>query len=134
MAISIRPVMSRKSYRGERLILHDFSHQDLAGVDFQEATLFCCNFRGAYLYRANFANATVVTCDFTGARLTEADFRVRSQRTCTFHDAWVDGILQHPEKILGDPECDRNARSSFLRCAVNPLGPCEGCPDFEKVS
>ncbi|MEO0949025.1 MAG: DUF6464 family protein [Cyanobacteria bacterium J06641_5] len=126
--------MSRRSYRGERLILHDFSHQELASVDFQDTILFCCDFRGAHLYRANFANATLVTCDFTSARLTEADFRVRSHRTCTFHDAWVDGIIVHPEKILGNPDCIHNAQSAFLRCAVNPLGPCEGCQNFELTS
>ena len=29
---------------------------------------------------------------------------------------------------IGDIDCIYNARSSHLRCAVNPDGPCEGCP------
>ncbi|MFQ3613431.1 MAG: DUF6464 family protein [Cyanobacteriota bacterium] len=32
--------------------------------------------------------------------------------------------------ILGDPSCQFNARSPLLRCAVNPLGPCQGCPHY----
>ena len=126
--------MSRKNYRGERLILHDFSYQELACADFQDVILFCCDFRGAHLYRSNFANATLVTCNFSGACLVEADFRVRSQRTCSFGNAQVDGIILSPEEILGNPDCNHNAQSTFLRCAINPFGPCEGCQDFEKAS
>lgn len=32
---------------------------------------------------------------------------------------------------IGDPTCVNNARDPHLRCAVNPCGPCEGCPDYE---
>ncbi|MEM9215059.1 MAG: DUF6464 family protein [Cyanobacteria bacterium P01_F01_bin.150] len=126
--------MTRKHYRGERLILHNFSYQELACANFQDAILFCCDFRGAHLYRANFINATLVTCDFSGACLNEADFRVRSQRTCSFGNIQCNGIILPPEDVLGNPNCVHNAQSSFLRCAVNPLGPCEECRDFEKVS
>ena len=31
------------------------------------------------------------------------------------------------EWIIGDATCKYNARSTLIRCAVNPLGPCEGC-------
>jgi hypothetical protein len=31
------------------------------------------------------------------------------------------------EWVIGDATCKYNARSSLLRCAVNPIGPCEGC-------
>ena len=126
--------MSRKNYHGERLILHDFRYQELACADFQDAILFCCDFRGAHLYRANFANATLVTCNFSGACLMEADFRVRSQRTCSFGNAQLDGLILPPEEILGNSDCIHNAQSPFLRCAINPLGPCEGCRDFEQAS
>ncbi|MGQ9836849.1 MAG: DUF6464 family protein [Cyanobacteriota bacterium] len=34
---------------------------------------------------------------------------------------------------IGDPTCRYNAHSPELRCAVNPHGPCEGCPHYEKV-
>jgi hypothetical protein len=33
--------------------------------------------------------------------------------------------------ILGDARCRFNAHSELLRCAVNPLGSCEGCRYFE---
>ena len=123
--------MARKDYRNERLMLHDFSYQELACANFQDAVLFCCDFRGASLYRANFANAMLVTCNFSGACLEEADFRVRSQRTCSFGNAQLDGIILPPEETLGNAECLHNAQSPFLRCALHPLGPCEGCADFE---
>lgn len=126
--------MPRKHYRGERLILHDFSYQELACADFQDAILFCCDFRGAHLYRANFVNATLVTCNFSGACLVEADFRVRSQRTCNFGNAQLDRIILPPEAPLGNPDCIHNAQSPFLRCVINPLGPCEDCQDFEQAS
>jgi Family of unknown function (DUF6464) len=35
---------------------------------------------------------------------------------------------------IGDRDCKHNAHSSYLRCAVNPSGPCEGCLDYVKVS
>jgi hypothetical protein len=31
--------------------------------------------------------------------------------------------------VIGDATCKYNARSSLLRCAVHPHGPCEGCRD-----
>ena len=32
---------------------------------------------------------------------------------------------------IGDPRCRFNAHSSYLRCAVNPSGPCETCPHYQ---
>ena len=29
--------------------------------------------------------------------------------------------------VIGDATCQYNARSTLLRCAVHPIGPCEGC-------
>lgn len=29
--------------------------------------------------------------------------------------------------LIGDISCRFNARSRYLRCAVNPEGPCQGC-------
>ncbi len=36
-----------------------------------------------------------------------------------------------PPGWIGDPTCRYNALSPELRCAVNPYGPCEGCPHYE---
>ena len=33
--------------------------------------------------------------------------------------------------VIGDITCQLNARSSYIRCAANPSGPCEGCLDYE---
>ena len=35
---------------------------------------------------------------------------------------------------IGELSCKFNARSSHLRCAVNPSGPCEGCSSYEATS
>lgn len=32
--------------------------------------------------------------------------------------------------MVGEITCSLNARSPYLRCAVNPLGPCEGCREY----
>ena len=34
-------------------------------------------------------------------------------------------------RTIGNTACANNAESPHLRCAVNPCGPCEGCPEFE---
>lgn len=34
--------------------------------------------------------------------------------------------------LIGDITCQFNARSGYLRCAVNPDGPCEGCRFYEE--
>ncbi len=33
--------------------------------------------------------------------------------------------------LIGDVSCEFNARSGYVRCAVNPSGPCEGCRFYE---
>ncbi|MGF1537707.1 MAG: DUF6464 family protein [Elainellaceae cyanobacterium] len=35
--------------------------------------------------------------------------------------------------IIGNISCRFNARSGYLRCAVNPMGPCQGCSLYESV-
>jgi Family of unknown function (DUF6464) len=34
--------------------------------------------------------------------------------------------------IIGDVSCKYNARSPYMRCAVNPSGLCEGCRDHHR--
>jgi hypothetical protein len=36
-----------------------------------------------------------------------------------------------PMNYLGDTSCQFNAHSPFIRCAVNPSGPCQGCSFYE---
>jgi hypothetical protein len=33
--------------------------------------------------------------------------------------------------LVGDISCQFNARSGYVRCAVNPSGPCQGCRHYE---
>jgi hypothetical protein len=33
--------------------------------------------------------------------------------------------------LIGDITCEYNARSAYIRCAVNPSGPCEECPHYQ---
>lgn len=39
---------------------------------------------------------------------------------------YVDGMGY----MIGDITCDLNARSPYLRCAINPIGPCDGCSAY----
>ncbi len=39
---------------------------------------------------------------------------------------YVDGMGY----VVGDITCDLNARSPYLRCAMNPMGPCNGCTAY----
>lgn len=34
--------------------------------------------------------------------------------------------------LIGDISCRFNARSRYIRCAVNPEGPCQGCRHYEE--
>lgn len=34
--------------------------------------------------------------------------------------------------FIGDPTCRNNAHSPYIRCAINPSGPCEDCSHYEK--
>jgi hypothetical protein len=36
--------------------------------------------------------------------------------------------------VIGDANCQFNARSALVRCAVNPSGPCVGCRQFEPIN
>ncbi|MEB3149893.1 MAG: DUF6464 family protein [Sphaerospermopsis sp.] len=33
--------------------------------------------------------------------------------------------------LIGDISCKFNARSGYVRCAVNPSGPCQNCRHYE---
>ncbi|MEM6353401.1 MAG: DUF6464 family protein [Cyanobacteria bacterium P01_D01_bin.14] len=49
-------------------------------------------------------------------------------------------VRRHPDEhyvdglgfVIGDITCNLNARSPYLRCAVNPAGPCTGCRAYEE--
>ena len=37
-------------------------------------------------------------------------------------------------KHIGNRSCKHNAHSPYLRCVINPDGPCEVCADYAKAS
>jgi hypothetical protein len=43
-------------------------------------------------------------------------------------------VLREQTQAIGNQSCANNARSPYLRCAINPCGPCEGCKSFEEMS
>ena len=46
------------------------------------------------------------------------------------HDAqYVEGVGY----LIGDISCQYNARSSYIRCAVNPSGPCKNCRFYQEI-
>jgi hypothetical protein len=34
---------------------------------------------------------------------------------------------------IGDASCTYNARSTLIRCAIHPIGPCDGCRYYEGI-
>ncbi|TVQ43066.1 MAG: hypothetical protein EA365_13410 [Gloeocapsa sp. DLM2.Bin57] len=40
-------------------------------------------------------------------------------------------VNRYPTQIIGDISCVYNARSPYIRCAVNPAGPCQNCLDYQ---
>ncbi len=41
-------------------------------------------------------------------------------------------LPSYPQRYIGDITCLHNACSPYLRCAINPYGPCETCSSYEK--
>ena len=35
--------------------------------------------------------------------------------------------------LIGDITCQFNARSGYIRCAVNPHGPCQSCQHYQSL-
>ena len=60
------------------------------------------------------------------ARLAVANRPLLSQQA-TADRAYVEG-LGYP---IGDITCEYNARSNYIRCAVNPAGPCQDCRYYQ---
>lgn len=47
----------------------------------------------------------------------------------------IEACSRHSESrgFVGDVSCKWNARSPYLRCAINPSGECQQCKDYEGV-
>jgi Family of unknown function (DUF6464) len=79
-------------------------------------------------------------CSFSGATIDPGFLFRHSTRACDFSHAKTGEVYPHSnidtdyptEGWIGWLSCDHNARSPFLRCAINPTGPCDGCSDFTR--
>jgi hypothetical protein len=64
--------------------------------------------------------------------------RLRRSRLATAYQDREDGLagfrssdLEFDRYFIGNANCNFNAHSPYIRCAVNPSGPCEDCPHYE---
>jgi len=79
----------------------------------------------------------VLSVVVVGRALRKLRMRLRNARSVTswrphsgrVRSQWQDlGVGTY---AIGDPSCAYNARSPYIRCAVNPDGPCENCNLYE---
>jgi hypothetical protein len=68
-----------------------------------------------------------IQAQFELALETSTNHRFREWMQRHPDERYVDGI----GFVIGDITCQMNARSPYLRCAVNPTGPCETCRLYE---
>jgi hypothetical protein len=45
---------------------------------------------------------------------------------------YYDRRRETTQYFIGDISCKNNAHSPYLRCAINPSGPCDRCLHYEK--
>ncbi|MEB3182076.1 MAG: DUF6464 family protein [Nostocaceae cyanobacterium] len=62
------------------------------------------------------------------ASMTSPMVRIRQSTVATSSERYY---LEGVGYLIGDISCQYNARSGYIRCAVNPEGPCEGCRYYE---
>lgn len=59
-----------------------------------------------------------------------ANYRLRRMHYAFSNDhRYVEGLGY----LVGDITCRFNARSPYLRCAINPSGPCKECSFYESI-
>lgn len=69
-------------------------------------------------------------------RQAQAEANLRLQRAISRANSRLildDSLANQPPpwQIIGDRTCQFNAHSPYIRCAVNPQGPCQGCRHYE---
>lgn len=55
----------------------------------------------------------------------------RDEQRVSIHLRYAVNPYTCNSNFIGDQTCANNAKSAYLRCAVNPCGPCEGCKDYQ---
>ncbi|MEM1167785.1 MAG: DUF6464 family protein [Cyanobacteria bacterium P01_H01_bin.35] len=69
----------------------------------------------------------------TRERLNSVRLAVNYREITSISSQAEQPYIQGVGYIIGDITCKFNARSSQVRCAVNPLGPCKGCRDYQSI-
>lgn len=62
--------------------------------------------------------------------------RLRTAQVVTFRPRNLPPDYHYVEGIgymIGDLTCQFNARSSYIRCAVNPMGSCKTCAQYQPL-
>ena len=67
-------------------------------------------------------------------------YQFKGGRYCLHQISLLVQYAHHPAErsqvdgrwILGEVSCQFNAQSELIRCAVNPVGPCEGCRFYKR--
>jgi len=65
------------------------------------------------------------------ARLRRREFN-RLNQSRLIQPFNYENYQSNPVSWIGDKSCSNNALSPYLRCAINPSGPCEGCIYYKK--
>ncbi|MFB2917343.1 MULTISPECIES: DUF6464 family protein [Aerosakkonema] len=67
--------------------------------------------------------------------MRKAEARARERLRIAMDRASLAPLVMPPPQIdleyIGDTSCKFNARSPYLRCTVNPLGPCQDCHHYQ---
>ncbi len=53
----------------------------------------------------------------------------RLQYSSSSDHQYVEGVGY----LMGDISCQFNARSPYIRCAINPSGPCQNCRHYQAI-
>ena len=69
----------------------------------------------------------------TRERFRAARLYVGSRRIATRSSQPEEQYIEGVGYIIGDLTCKFNARSPTIRCAVNPVGPCKNCSQYESI-
>lgn len=65
------------------------------------------------------------------ARLRRTLEAIATRRLSDLQSSPDQHYIQGVGFIVGDITCQYNARSHYLRCAVNPMGPCQDCSQYD---
>lgn len=138
----------------ERHTFYSLEIAQLPEVDFEDCYFENCTFdvdlSTAILKRCSFSECRFSSrvgrsvedcrfcdCSFSGATIDPGFYFRHSTRGCDFTYVKTGEVYPHShyptEGWIGWLSCDHNARSPYLRCAINPVGPCSNaCPDFSR--